>query len=439
VYSFTSLQELLKCNVKPDIALLDYCLEPEKKNQGITGLDAAKGCSKKWPTAVLILMTSKTEREIIENSHTENSGIHDFYNKSTSLGALPRLLYSTYHVAIAKHALRNIQCIPEKILPRLAGKKLPEYVQTLSPLIQGEESLLIQGEVGTGKRTLIESLLCYIPKHISLTRLNCADAKPSELKAAFRALSSQCGKQEEYGWLILEEISFLTKQMQRTLENILSIQNFQLKERSSHIKVLATSSVDLNQQAALGNFSLGLISLLNCQVKIPPLRERPEEIEELIRYWLVRENPTSPRSIMTAALECLKSYPWRQGNVLELFQTLKAMLNIQSGNMLTSISLPKHIKSYSPSLISQTTLAKAPSISLDFDPTFSKPFDHYFFELLARLVSFVNLHYKTLGQTPSIRDLSRLLNVPRTTLKRYLTEVERLNLMSKEELHDIIH
>lgn len=435
VHSFSSLPDLLKCKLTPDILLLDYCLEPDKEDRGITGLSAAKECSTRWPTTVMVLMTSKSAKEVINLSHLETSGIHDFYNKSTALGALSKLLLSTYNIASAKCSLKEVKCTPKQTLPSLAGKTLPEFIESLSPLIQNEQSLFIQGEVGTGKRTLISSLLCFLGKDANIVRINSAQSKPSEIRAAFLKVASQASKTSQTAWLVVEEISHLSASLQKQLKSLVSPQFGQSSKSKSKVVLLATSSVELHHPYVSGNFSYDLLSQFNYQIKLPPLRERSEEIEDLIHYWLIRENPAYPRVVMNGALECLKSYPWPKGNVHELFQTLKSMLNIQAGGTLTSISLPRHIRYHSSKTemvqLNQTQI-RATTIPIEVDPTFSRPFEHYMFDLLSKLIAFSNLHHKHLGKKLSMRDLSRLLHIPRTTLKRQITELERLNLVNKE-------
>lgn len=211
-------------------------------------------------------------------------------------------------------------------------------------------SILITGESGTGKEVLAR----YIHSHSQraekpFVSVNCAaipDALlESELfgheKGSFTgAVARRLGKFEEAngGTLLLDEISEMDVRLQAKL--LRAIQEREIdrvgggKPIRVDIRVIATSNRDLTEAVARGTFREDLLFRLNVvNLKLPPLRQRPADIELLANHFAKRyshANGVPLRTISQAGLDCLKGAPWR-GNVRELENTMHRAVLLASG------------------------------------------------------------------------------------------------------------
>jgi two-component system nitrogen regulation response regulator GlnG len=114
----------------------------------------------------------------------------------------------------------------------------------------------------------------------------------------------------------------------------------------SDIRVIAATNQDLESLATAGRFRQDLFYRLNVlTIRIPPLRERIEDIPLLLEYFLVRMNrelDRHVRSVSPEAMELLKQHSW-PGNVRELQSAVKYALVHTAGDMLTADCLPPHL------------------------------------------------------------------------------------------------
>ncbi len=211
-------------------------------------------------------------------------------------------------------------------------------------------SILITGESGTGKEVLARYIHAHSPRaEKPFVSVNCAaipDALlESELfgheKGSFTgAVARRLGKFEEAngGTLLLDEISEMDVRLQAKL--LRAIQEREIdrvgggKPIKVDIRVVATSNRDLSEAVARGTFREDLLFRLNVvNLKLPPLRQRPADIELLANHFAKRyaqANGVPMRPISLAALDALRAAPWR-GNVRELENTMHRAVLLAAG------------------------------------------------------------------------------------------------------------
>ncbi len=216
----------------------------------------------------------------------------------------------------------------------------PRMLETLrlaQRFAPADASVLITGESGTGK----EMIARYLHAHSRRSRgpfvsVNCAaipeNLLESELfgheKGAFTgALARRIGKFEEAngGTLLLDEISEMDVRLQAKLLRAIQEREIDRVGGSRPVRVdirlIATSNRDLEKAVQEGSFREDLLFRLNVlSLHLPPLRERPGDIEPLARHFATkhaRANGLPARRFSRAALERLRSHFWR-GNVREL-------------------------------------------------------------------------------------------------------------------------
>ncbi|MDR3631153.1 MAG: sigma 54-interacting transcriptional regulator [Desulfocapsaceae bacterium] len=220
--------------------------------------------------------------------------------------------------------------------------------------------VLITGESGTGKEVFAQAI-----HHASQRRLqpfihiNCAaipkDLLESELfgydRGAFTgALSTgKPGKFEmaDQGTIFLDEIGDMSLEMQPKLLRVLEEKCFERVGGNtlirSNFRLIAATNQDLESLIAKGNFRKDLFYRLNViSLRIPPLRERPEDVIPIASYLLTRlaqKNGCASAKISSKAMQALTGHVW-QGNVRELSNILERALLVMQGDEILISDLP---------------------------------------------------------------------------------------------------
>ncbi len=238
--------------------------------------------------------------------------------------------------------------------PMLAEDPAMRRVADLAQQVAGSEaSILITGESGVGKEVMAR----FVHKNSRraakpLISVNCAaipdNLLESELfgheKGAFTgAIARRIGKFEEAdgGSLLLDEISEMDIRLQAKL--LRAIQEREIdrvggaKPVKVDIRIIATSNRDLAQAVREGKFREDLLYRLNVlNLRIPPLRERPVDIETLANHFVrkyAQMNGMPTRPLAAAALAALKTAAW-PGNVRELENTMHRAVLLASGDTI---------------------------------------------------------------------------------------------------------
>lgn len=219
--------------------------------------------------------------------------------------------------------------------------------------------VLIEGETGTGKE-IIAKLIHYgkDTPDTPFIAINCS-AIPAQLfeselfghaPGAYTGStrSGSPGKLEmaESGALFLDEISEMPLNLQPKLLRVLEERSFYrvggVQKKDFKARVICAANRNLSQLVDQGAFRRDLFHRLKVgHIKIPPLRERKEDIEPLAYFFLHREarkKKKSFKSLHPKALELLESLPW-EGNVRELENALERAVLTQEGLVL----LPQHL------------------------------------------------------------------------------------------------
>ncbi len=234
----------------------------------------------------------------------------------------------------------------------------PRLLSTLSRLnyINGNEAIniLITGESGVGK----ELIARYIHGLGSLDRpfvvVNCA-ALPQTLlestlfghkKGSFTgSTEDRIGKFElaHGGDIFLDEISTLNGEMQTRFLRVL--QEGEVERVGSHhtrkiqCRVIAATNEDLDALVKVKRFRLDLYHRIACmQVTIPPLRERPQDIDLLIDHFTMGSQVECAEEVR----KVFRSYPW-PGNVRELKNVIKTMIALKRSGKITCADIPPQL------------------------------------------------------------------------------------------------
>jgi formate hydrogenlyase transcriptional activator len=229
-------------------------------------------------------------------------------------------------------------------------KRALRAVETVAPT---DSVVLIQGETGTGKELIARAIHnLSARRERTLVKLNCA-AIPSGLleselfgheKGAFTgAIERRVGRFEvaHKGTLFLDEVGDIPLELQPKLLRVLQEQEFERLGSSrtvqTDVRVIAATNHDLAQMVAENKFRADLYYRLNVfPVRVPPLRERAEDIPLLVTYFVqhhARRMNKHIESIPSEAMEALKRHHWA-GNVRELENFIERAVIITRGTHL---------------------------------------------------------------------------------------------------------
>lgn len=337
-----------------DLVLTDLKLP---KKDGIDVLIAAKEENQRVP---VIVMTAYGSIETAVEAMKK--GAFDFITKP----------FDTDHLLILiKRALETQRLLTENILlkeefasklglPRIVGKseKIAEVAQMVQKVAPTKTTALLLGESGTGKELFARAIhnLSH-RRNYPFVPINCA-AIPRELleselfgheKGSFTgADAKKLGKFElaDKGTIFLDEVGDMDPGLQSKLLRAIEEGEIErvggVKGIKVDVRIVAASNKDLEKAVEEKKFREDLYYRLNVfPIKIPPLRERREDIPLLVEYFINKyclEIKTPVKSISKEALDILMSYPWK-GNVRELENAIERAIILCDGGMI----IPEHV------------------------------------------------------------------------------------------------
>ena len=235
---------------------------------------------------------------------------------------------------------------------------MADVMQIASQVAPSEASILITGASGTGKELMARHIHNNSKrKDGPFVAVNCAaipeNLLESELfgheKGAFTgAVARRVGKFEEAsgGSILLDEISEMDPRLQAKL--LRAIQEREIdrvggnKPVPVHVRIIATSNRNMEEEIAKGNFREDLFFRLNVMnLKIPPLSDRPADIPVLAEFFIAKYaeiNGLPERTLGLKAMELLKTHSW-PGNVRELENTMHRAVLLTNGDQIGTESI----------------------------------------------------------------------------------------------------
>ena len=335
---------------RPDAVFLDV------RMPGLDGLAALKEIRAFDRAVPVIVMTAygtlDTAAEALRND------AFDYLGKPLELSKIRQLLRRALHARTAPGAA-SVALQPAAVEPQprqLVGQSpaMQEIFKRIILLADNELGVLVQGESGTGKELVARAV------HTSGRRaaepfvaINCA-AIPEALmeselfgheRGAFTdAKQARPGRFElaGQGTLFLDEISELPLNLQSKLLRVLQERTFERVGGNTPIafraRLVCATNRDLAAEVAAGRFREDLFHRINLvTLNVPPLRERRDDIAELVRSLLAEANREAGKSITAveqAVLDRLRARDW-PGNVRELEHVIKRAVLTARGSTLT--------------------------------------------------------------------------------------------------------
>jgi DNA-binding NtrC family response regulator len=245
-----------------------------------------------------------------------------------------------------------------------SGPAMQEVYRLTRQVARSNASVLLLGETGTGKELIAKAIHQLSSRGSGpFVRVNCGALTESLLESelfghvrgAFTgAVGNRTGRFEaaHTGTIFLDEINSTTPKLQVKLLRVLQEREFERVGDTQTIRVdtrvIAASNRDLLEEVAGSRFREDLYYRLNVvPIHLPPLRERREDVPELVGHFLNGYNEENDRYVVhieKAALEALQNYRW-PGNVRELQNYIERAVVMANGDELTCELLPPELLS----------------------------------------------------------------------------------------------
>ncbi len=342
--------------VTTDLIILDISLP------GIDGLSAMDDLRKRSDAPVLIITAYGTKKNALR---AIERGAADFFVKPIPLDELKIV---TKRLAGRQRLKRESAIVrEERLAPHVfygvvgRSEQMKEIFRNAEKVADKDITVLITGETGTGKEVIASLIHRLSGRKGEFIAVNCASIPDnlleSELfgyeKGAFTgALQDKPGKFEmaHAGTVLLDEIGEMSPGLQAKLLRVIETTEIErlggTKKKKIDVKILATTNKILDNEIREGKFRSDLFFRISqMHIFIPPLRERTEDVEALVDYFLraVSEERDIPLSIDDDAGEILMRHSW-PGNVRELINVIKRASIMCDGTTIRTDDLPLYLR-----------------------------------------------------------------------------------------------
>ncbi len=359
---FDSAIQTIKQNTI-DLVLTDV------KMPGKSGYELLNAIKQLNPEITVIIMTAYGN--IAEAVNAMKNGAYDYLTKPLDLDEVELLINRAFQ-------FKQLTAENAELRQKLSEKHRFTNIISASPLMEevlniaarsanSRASVLIEGESGTGKELIARAIHFASPrKNKPLVVVNCAAISEnlieSELfgheKGAFTgAVQSRAGRVEEAdgGTLFLDEVGDIPLSVQVKLLRFLQFGEFQRvgsnELRKVDVRLISATNRDLLQMIKDNQFREDFFYRLNViNIKVPPLRQRKEDIPMLIDHFIKKyaaENGKTIKGISREALDILMKYDY-PGNVRELENLIERAVVLSRSEIIEADDLPIQMQVVNP-------------------------------------------------------------------------------------------
>jgi len=340
---------------------------------GPTGMDVLEWVKANYAQMPVVFITAFGT---VESAVTAlKTGAFDFVTKPFEQTELLGVIRK----AVATHRRRQQEPLP---LSNLSRKGVPQgfevsissiigssavmqdVFKVVNKIAASPSTVLVTGESGTGKELVALEIHRLSPRAKKpFIKINCA-AIPATLieselfgyeKGAFTgAVTSKPGRFElaHEGTLFLDEVAEMPLEMQVKLLRVLQEQEFErvggVISVKTDVRIITATNRNLEDEVKAGRFREDLYYRLNVvPIHLPALRERRDDIDALVQYFLQQFNEKLTRNvhgIEPRLLEALRAFAW-PGNIRQLENALERMVLMSDGLVLSFVDLPEEIAS----------------------------------------------------------------------------------------------
>jgi DNA-binding NtrC family response regulator len=350
VIAYTSASEALQ----QDLSQYDLLMS-DIRMPGMDGLQLLSQVHKKWPNLPVILMTAYGSLET--TMEAISLGAWDYISKPFSPEDCRAIVKKVLEVRELRERRLKFDLPEASEGPKLIGSSaaMVEFYKQIARVADAPASVLIEGESGTGKELTARSLHNMSSRRDKKFVVVHCGAIPDNLleselfgyeKGSFTGADHQhIGLLEsaESGTIFLDEITEMSTALQGKFLRFM--QDGEVRRIGGHevrhaaVRVVAAANKNIDEEVNKGSFRLDLLYRFIVRLRIPPLRERREDIPLLIEAMLKKFGYPSVR-ISPEAMELLMAYNW-PGNVREMENVLQQTLLLSPFVVVLPENLPK--------------------------------------------------------------------------------------------------
>lgn len=410
----------------PEIVITDLRLPK------IEGMEILKSILEKTPSCKVILITAYATIETAVNSL--KIGAYDYLTKPFSPEKLLSILRNINQLQSAlseNEELKNrLQLLENR--PIIGNTdSMKKLIETVLQVAQNDYTVLIEGESGTGKELVARALhSSSLRKNDKFITVSCASIPESLLeselfgheKGAFTgAVNRHAGyfERADKGTIFIDDIDDFPLSMQVKLLRV--IQERELTPVGSSqtisidVRIICATKIDLRKKVEEKTFREDLFYRLNIiPLKIPPLRQRKQDIPLLVDYFFKKHNAADKMMLLTHEIIAkLNEHDW-PGNVRELENIVERMIALSFSGKID----PNILDFSNQSILNKNT-------GNSFDSFVS--YDDY---ILTKEKEVLEWALKKCDN--NITSAAKLLKIPRTTLN---SKLERINFVNKNSIN----
>ena len=400
-----AMKEGRRCSF--DLAFIDLRLDGEN------GMDLLPPLLAESPWLKIVIITANATIESAVQAM--RLGAADYIEKPFTSAQVKLLVRTLGHIRDLENEITVLKEDSRRFAPEaLLQSKNPEMQRVLEMLRKAavsEAMILLRGESGTGKSIFARTIHTSSPRAKKPMMIVSCPAVPTELleselfghaKGAFTgAVKENPGRIAacEGGTLFLDEIGDMALTIQAKLLRFIQDKEYErlgeTLSRKANVRIVTATNVNLEQRVAEGRFREDLFYRINViSVKVPPLRDRPEDIMAIAQDFCAFFSLANHKSIagFTAGAErALLEHFW-PGNVRELRNAIERAVILGSGSQINAEDLPEKVV-----------------------PATNQPL----LGDLLPLAAIEELHIKkVLKKTPSIQEAAAILGIDQATLWR---------------------
>jgi DNA-binding NtrC family response regulator len=339
-----------------DVALLDIMMP------GRSGLEVLRELrGQEQPPEVLMMTGHATVETALQ---AMKLGAYDYLTKPCHIQELEAILNKAYEKRqlrrenlILRSQLNYKEKAPDIIV---RSQKMLDILSLVRKVAASNAIVLVTGESGTGKELVANTIHCFSQRSGgSFIDISCAAIQETlleselfgyEMGAFTGARKRKLGLLEiaHGGTLFLDEIGEMSMTLQSKLLRVLETQSFYrvggTKKVEVDVRIIAATNRNLDEYVAEGKFRSDLLFRINnFTLKLPPLRERPEDIPSLAEHFLARTSGGRDMSLSAEAMQILVSYHW-PGNVRELRNVMERAVILASCDEVLPEDLPLELR-----------------------------------------------------------------------------------------------
>ncbi len=341
------------------------------KMPGMSGIDLLRKVKEEYPEIIVVVVTAYgTIESAVEAMRL---GAYDYIIKPVNSDALKLIVSRALEHHRLQEEVRNLRsAIDRKFgFENIVGqsKSLLTTLDNASRAAQSDSTVMIRGETGTGKELLAKAIHFNSPRRERpIIVINCG-AIPKELleselfghtKGSFTgALANKQGKIEmaDQGSLFLDEIGEMPLELQVKLLRLIQEREIEKIGAAAptkvNVRIIAATHRNLQAMVEDGTFREDLYYRLNViPLTLPPLRERPDDIAELVAIFFAKFKERLNRpglKLPPSLLPYFSTYRW-PGNVRELENVVERFVVLSPGDEVTVTDLPDFLVRERPAM-----------------------------------------------------------------------------------------